>query len=553
MAVVVVTWGQTTFANSDNQALVRDFCTGGSFSCTTCHTDGFATSTQCSAAPQDSFVNCTAEQIQFILGRNVGGDYCFFCPGDPCSDGDTCTTTDTCAALAPATDPVSLRSSCVGGPALDCDDGDACTADACDPSAGCVHVPIAGCQACATDADCDDGLFCNGAETCDATGGCQAGMNPCAPGEQCDEILQCIPHLQCATDADCDDGVFCNGAEQCSDTFRCLQGATPCAAGEICNEVDHCVPAPGCLVDADCDDGIFCNGAEVCKTDATCGPGTPPCESGQVCTELDGCAVADDGPGLYADHCASCHGLDGSGGAVREDVRGACPDQIVEAIAEVGQMRFLDLLTDAQIESIADFLGCRRDGGDDDGSEDSEDSDDGSDDDASDASEEGCCGHSRCFTDADCNDDNVCNGTETCDQNSNTCVSGRPLVCDDGDPCTEDVCHRASGCSSGPVGFPALSRSFKADLAVAACNAQLVPAKIRKLFAKAEVLVQRSAASGTARAKSRFVKKAALTLDKAGRKATRAGQRRISPDCAAALGTVIGAVRSQAECLRRSL
>jgi hypothetical protein len=31
------------------------------------------------------------------------------------------------------------------------------------------------------DANCDDGLFCNGVETCSPTLGCQAGSNPCTP------------------------------------------------------------------------------------------------------------------------------------------------------------------------------------------------------------------------------------------------------------------------------------------------------------------------------------------------------------------------------------
>ena len=38
---------------------------------------------------------------------------------------------------------------------------------------------------CEIDAQCDDGLFCNGAETCVA-GSCQAGSDPC-PGESCNE------------------------------------------------------------------------------------------------------------------------------------------------------------------------------------------------------------------------------------------------------------------------------------------------------------------------------------------------------------------------------
>lgn len=41
---------------------------------------------------------------------------------------------------------------------------------------------------CVADLDCDDGLFCNGAETCDA-GLCRAGLPACETGTDCDEAL----------------------------------------------------------------------------------------------------------------------------------------------------------------------------------------------------------------------------------------------------------------------------------------------------------------------------------------------------------------------------
>jgi hypothetical protein len=44
----------------------------------------------------------------------------------------------------------------------------------------------------------------------------------------------------------------------------------------------------------------------------------------------------------------------------------------------------------------------------------------------------------------DCNDNNVCNGTETCDDGE--CVAGTPLNCNDGNACTSDTCDPASGC-----------------------------------------------------------------------------------------------------------
>ncbi len=59
----------------------------------------------------------------------------------------------------------------------DCDDGDLCTTDEC-LEGECVSTPI----------ECDDGLFCNGEETCDpGTGECIEGEYPCAEGETCDE------------------------------------------------------------------------------------------------------------------------------------------------------------------------------------------------------------------------------------------------------------------------------------------------------------------------------------------------------------------------------
>lgn len=59
-----------------------------------------------------------------------------------------------------------------------CDDGNACTEDSCDPQVGCVNVDIS--------ASCDDGLFCNGLETCDPQWGCLAGVDPC-DGGACNE------------------------------------------------------------------------------------------------------------------------------------------------------------------------------------------------------------------------------------------------------------------------------------------------------------------------------------------------------------------------------
>lgn len=51
----------------------------------------------------------------------------------------------------------------------------------------------------------------------------------------------------------------------------------------------------------------------------------------------------------------------------------------------------------------------------------------------------------QCVNDSDCNDNNVCNGIETCDPGGD-CIGGTPLDCDDGDPNTIDSCDPINGC-----------------------------------------------------------------------------------------------------------
>jgi hypothetical protein len=98
---------------------------------------------------------------------------------------------------------------------------------------------------CQSDADCDDGQWCNGMETC-IDGTCQPGASPC-PGLPCNEVHDVCN--QCTTDVECDDGVFCNGAERCVDN-QCVAGVAPCGdTCEHCNEaLDACV---WCMFDLD--------------------------------------------------------------------------------------------------------------------------------------------------------------------------------------------------------------------------------------------------------------------------------------------------------------
>jgi len=69
---------------------------------------------------------------------------------------------------------------------------------------------------CTTNADCDDGLFCNGDETCDISSGiCQSGIDPC-PGQGCDETNdECVAcggnKASCSNNSDCCSNKCING------------------------------------------------------------------------------------------------------------------------------------------------------------------------------------------------------------------------------------------------------------------------------------------------------------------------------------------------------
>ncbi len=81
----------------------------------------------------------------------------------------------------------------------------------------------------------------------------------------------------CESDTDCDDGVFCDGAEQCldgplADARGCSPAASPvCAVGETCSEterrcLDHCDLTPD--ADGDTFNAIDCGGADCDDSDA---------------------------------------------------------------------------------------------------------------------------------------------------------------------------------------------------------------------------------------------------------------------------------------------
>jgi hypothetical protein len=108
---------------------------------------------------------------------------------------------------------------------------------------------------CQTNADCDDGQFCNGEETCNVAQG------------KCDPPTS----VPCSGD----DGVYCNGVESCDEVAdACVSSGDPCADG----------------------DGQFCNGQETCEEDSqSCiSPGNPCEDNGEWCDGSEACDEAGD-------------------------------------------------------------------------------------------------------------------------------------------------------------------------------------------------------------------------------------------------------------------
>jgi trimeric autotransporter adhesin len=274
----------------------------------------------------------------------------------PCSDGVFCNGLDTCSG--------STCSQHAGNPCPG-PDGDGDCAESCDEAGDLCTAPDADGSACV------DGAFCNGVDTC--TGGVCAGHagDPCvgADGDgNCAESCDEGNDLCTAADPDgsaCTDGVFCNGADTCNAGLCAGHAGDPCAGGSecanVCNEAGTtCALTAGtpCSTDgnvctddecngtgtcahapntAPCDDALYCNGSDVCAAGA-CTHAGDPCAAGSECAttcleatdqclDPNGTACTDDGNPCTVDQCdggGACAHPAGNAGVVCRSAAGAC-------------------------------------------------------------------------------------------------------------------------------------------------------------------------------------------------------------------------------------
>jgi len=118
----------------------------------------------------------------------------------------------------------------------DCDDGVGCTDDVC-AEGFCLHQ--------VDPASCDDGIFCNGQETCDPRRDCVAGPRESCDDsdvctvDRCNEEMKTCDRIPRDLDADGDADFFCAGGTDCDDFDPTRNGMV----AEVCSD----------LIDNDCD------------------------------------------------------------------------------------------------------------------------------------------------------------------------------------------------------------------------------------------------------------------------------------------------------------
>jgi subtilisin-like proprotein convertase family protein len=304
---------------------------------------------------------------------------------------------------------------------------------------------------CTVDADCQDGNLCNGAEVCVA-GACAAGK----------------PVV-------CDDGLFCTIDSCDTPTGTCNHAPNRCGDGDSCS-VDSCDEA------ADACTHVTPPTLHFCSTDAitipSSGTATPYPSSisvsglgsiGGLCSvELKGLThtfpsdidVLVVGPGtpqnaIVMSDAGGSTGVTGVDLTLKDTAAGPIPTPLVTGTYQPTNSGTGDSFPGAPAPTGGSALSAF-DGANPNGTWSVYVVDDASGDSGSFAG--GWCVNlvvSGCANDAECNDGNLCNGTETCV--AGACTTGAPVNCDDGlfctldscDPSTGDCHHAENSCSDG--------------------------------------------------------------------------------------------------------
>jgi hypothetical protein len=490
--------GQTTCGDGLYCVVATDSC---DITCSGCVVDGicYANGSKNPANVCEVCVTDASRTAFTALGDGVACDNGTFCDGtdtcqagvctapdvNPCDDGVACNGGETCN---------EGNDSCSPG-ASTCENGLACVAqsDSCEITcAGCVvdgvcyaagsPNPSNACESCNLELSktafsavtngrsCDNGVFCDGTDTCQ-DGACTASeTNPCNDGVACngDEVCQEAADSCAPGQSTCENGLVCNVAtaaceitcagcvvegvcypngsknpanacEVCSVTdsktaFSLVANGSVCDNGTFCDGTDTC-EAGVCTAPSinPCDDGVECNGDETCNESSdSCSPGVSICKGGFACvTQSDTCEVT----------CAGCV-VDGNCYAEgSKNPLNACES----CNTEVNREGFSDLPNGVSCDN---GVFC----------------------DGTDSCQSGTCTASQTNP---CNDGVSCNGTEICYEGTDSCAAGTS-TCGEGFACviaTDSCSVTCAGCTIDGVCFA--SGSVNPSNTCEACNTAL--------------------------------------------------------------------------------
>lgn len=147
------------------------------------------------------------------------------------------------------------------------DSGECMGVSTCDPVDGCSAPPTN------DGGSCDDGVFCNGTDTC-SSGVCQHSGDPCAAGAECANVCdEGSQSCNAPAGTGCtDDGVVCSadvcdGSGSCTHPAgnagtECRAAADACETAAVCDGASTVCPPNGTLPDSD-GDGT-CDALDAC-------------------------------------------------------------------------------------------------------------------------------------------------------------------------------------------------------------------------------------------------------------------------------------------------
>jgi hypothetical protein len=261
---------------------------------------------------------------------------------------------------------------------------------------------------------CDDGNACTQTDSCQS-GAC-VGSNPvvCPAPAQCQVIGVCNPVSGiCSAPTAVADGTACNDGDACTQTDTCVggvcTGSNPvvCTALDQCHVPGTCAPATGVCSNPTVSDGTSCNDGDACTQTDACVGGVCTGSNPVVCEPLDQCHAA----GTCAPATGVCSNPTVSDGTSCNDGNACTAGEACLGGSCAGGAPVVCTALD-QCHAAGT---CNPASG---------------------------CPNPVLADGTQCNDDNFCTQTDTCQ--SGTCTGSNPVVC-----AAQGQCHIVGTCDPG--------------------------------------------------------------------------------------------------------